>query len=76
MNETGDVANVRASPLDHAGSTNPYIRWSPSFGGGLITAAVFLFLSPLPQRLGLLCLPCLQHGETLRLVSWCYPAHG
>ena len=52
MNETGDVS-VPASSAVQAGSANPYIRWSPSFGGGLIAAAVFFVLITFATAVGL-----------------------
>lgn len=53
MNETRDVANVPAASLDQAGSTGPYLRWSPSFGGGVIAAAVFFVLITFATAVGL-----------------------
>jgi hypothetical protein len=52
MNETGDVS-VPASSVVLASSANPYIRWSPSFGGGLIAAAVFFVLITFATAVGL-----------------------
>jgi hypothetical protein len=53
MNETGDVRSVPAASLDRTGSPGPYIRWSPSFGGGLIAAATFFVLITFAAAIGL-----------------------
>jgi hypothetical protein len=53
MNETGDVGSVRAASSDRPGSPSPYIRWSPSFGGGLIAAATFFVLVTFAAAIGL-----------------------
>jgi hypothetical protein len=53
MNETRDVGSGPAASLDRLGSPGPYIRWSPSFGGGLIAAATFFVLITFAAAIGL-----------------------
>jgi hypothetical protein len=53
MNETRDVGSGPAASLDRPGSPGPYIRWSPSFGGGLIAAASFFVLITFATAIGL-----------------------
>jgi hypothetical protein len=35
-----------AAGLDRPGLPSPYIQWGPTFGGGLVAAAVFFVLTP------------------------------
>jgi hypothetical protein len=42
-----------AAALDRPGSPNPYIHWGPTFGGGLIAAAVFFVLITFAVAIGL-----------------------
>jgi hypothetical protein len=42
MIEIGDVRTAPAA-LDRSALPSPYIHWSPTFGGGLVAAAIFLF---------------------------------
>jgi hypothetical protein len=42
-----------AAALDRSGSPNPYIHWGPTFGGGLIAAAVFFVLITFAAAVGL-----------------------
>jgi hypothetical protein len=53
MNETGDISSVPAASLDHSAPPNLYIHWSPTFGGGLIAAAVFFVLITFAAAVGL-----------------------
>jgi hypothetical protein len=57
MNETREVhtspTTSPAASLDRPGPASPYIRWSPSFGGGVIAAAVFFVLITFATAVGL-----------------------
>jgi hypothetical protein len=55
-----EIREVHTSPttspavsLDRSGPASPYIRWSPSFGGGVIAAAVFFVLITFATAVGL-----------------------
>ena len=53
MNETGDVRSTPAAALDRSALPSPYIQWGPTFGGGLVAAAVFFVLISFATALGL-----------------------
>src|SRR5262249_46271894 len=53
MNETGDSRTATAATLDRSALPSPYIQWGPTFGGGLVAAAVFFVLISFATAIGL-----------------------
>jgi hypothetical protein len=53
MNETGDTRSAPAAALDRSALPSPYIQWGPTFGGGLVAAAVFFVLVSFATAIGL-----------------------
>jgi hypothetical protein len=53
MNETGDSRSATAATLDRSALPSPYIQWGPTFGGGLVAAAVFFVLISFATAIGL-----------------------
>src|ERR1700752_840674 len=53
MNETGDTRSAPAAALDRSALPSPYIQWGPTFGGGLVAAAVFFVLVSFAMAIGL-----------------------
>jgi hypothetical protein len=53
MNETGDARSAPAAALDRSALPSPYIQWGPTFGGGLVAAAVFFVLISFATAIGL-----------------------
>jgi hypothetical protein len=53
MNETGDARSTPAAALDRSALPSPYIQWGPTFGGGLVAAAVFFVLISFATAIGL-----------------------
>jgi len=53
MNETGDARSAPAAALDRSTLPSPYIQWGPTFGGGLVAAAVFFVLMTFAIAIGL-----------------------
>jgi len=53
MNETGDARSAPAAALDRSPPPSPYIQWGPTFGGGLVAAAVFFVLMTFATAVGL-----------------------
>ncbi len=65
MIDTGDVRTAPAAALDRSALPSPYIHWSPTFGGGLVAAAIFFVLISFATAIGLAGHPFHPHGETL-----------
>ena len=53
MNETGDTRSAPAAVLDRSALPSLYIQWGPTFGGGLVAAAVFFVLISFATAIGL-----------------------
>ena len=53
MNETGDARSAAPAVLDRAALPSSYIQWGPTFGGGLVAAAVFFVLISFAAAIGL-----------------------
>jgi hypothetical protein len=53
MNETGDARSAPAAALDRSALPSPYIQWGPTFGGGVVAAAVFFVLISFAAAIGL-----------------------
>src|ERR1700758_5261411 len=53
MNETGATRPAPAAALDRSALPSPYIQWGPTFGGGLVAAAVFFVLVSFATAIGL-----------------------
>jgi hypothetical protein len=53
MNEIGDSRSESAAQLDRSTLPSPYIQWGPTFGGGLVAAAVFFVLMTFATAIGL-----------------------
>ena len=53
MNETADSRSAPAATLDRSALPSPYIQWGPTFGGGLVAAAVFFVLISFAGAIGL-----------------------
>jgi hypothetical protein len=53
MNETGDARSAAPAVLDRAALPSSYIQWGPTFGGGLVAAAVFFVLISFAAGIGL-----------------------
>ena len=53
MNETGDARSAAPAVLDRVALPSSYIQWGPTFGGGLVAAAVFFVLLSFAAAIGL-----------------------
>jgi hypothetical protein len=53
MSETGDARSAALAGLDRAALPSSYIQWGPTFGGGLVAAAVFSVLVSFATAIGL-----------------------
>src|ERR1700756_1779278 len=53
MNETGDASSAAPAVLDRSTLPSSYIQWGPTFGGGLVAAAVFFVLVSFATAIGL-----------------------
>jgi hypothetical protein len=53
MNETRDARSAPAAALERSTLSSPYIQWGPTFGGGLVAAAVFFVLMTFATAIGL-----------------------
>src|SRR5215471_8532133 len=53
MNEIRDSRSESAAHLDRSTLPSPYIQWGPTFGGGLVAAAVFFVLMTFAIAIGL-----------------------
>jgi hypothetical protein len=53
MNQPGASLSEPASHLDRSTLPRPYVQWGPTFGGGLVAAAVFFVLMTFATAIGL-----------------------
>jgi hypothetical protein len=53
MNQPGASLSEPAAHLDRSTLPSPYVQWGPTFGGGLVAAAVFFVLMTFATAIGL-----------------------
>jgi hypothetical protein len=53
MIESGNSRGEPVTHLDRSTLPSPYIQWGPTFGGGLVAAAVFFVLMTFATAIGL-----------------------